>query len=131
LRVIEWRVLAAILSLGLAMGAALAAFRLVDAVLLRPLPVSDPSRLFVVTTTSLNMDQAWQEREDFDYPTFRQYTDRVAGKADLMLVGFAHRRNIAFGAGDPEPVIEQFRVGQRVSDARPSAGRRPSARPGR
>src|SRR5262245_5815712 len=40
---------AAILSLGLAMGAALAAYRLVDAVLLRPLPVSDPSRLFVIT----------------------------------------------------------------------------------
>src|SRR5262245_29139537 len=43
--------LAAVLSLGLAMGAALAAFRLVDAVLLRPLPVADPARLFVVSKT--------------------------------------------------------------------------------
>src|SRR4029453_18910407 len=41
--------LAAILSLGLAIGATTAAFRLVDAVLLRPLPIADPGRLFVVS----------------------------------------------------------------------------------
>lgn len=34
----------AMLSLGLALGATMAAFRLVDAVLLRPLPVADPSQ---------------------------------------------------------------------------------------
>ncbi|HEX5070524.1 MAG TPA: ADOP family duplicated permease [Vicinamibacterales bacterium] len=115
--------LAAILSLGLAMGAALAALRLVDAVLLRPLPVSDPSRLFVVTTTSLNLDQVLQEREDFDYPTFRKYIDRVGPQADLMLVGFAHRRNVAFGGGDPETVVEQFVSG----NVFPALGLKPAA----
>ena len=45
---------AAILSLGLAIGATTVAFRLVDAVLLRPLPVADPDRLFVVATTFLD-----------------------------------------------------------------------------
>src|SRR6187399_220924 len=54
---------AAVLSLGLAMGAALAAFRLVDAVLMRPLPVADPSRLFVVTRTSLSVDQTFEDRD--------------------------------------------------------------------
>src|SRR5262245_7039349 len=38
--------LTVVLSLGLAMGATLAAFRLVDAMLLRPLRVANPSRLF-------------------------------------------------------------------------------------
>src|SRR5450631_3751024 len=37
----------AVLSLGLAMGASLAAFRLIDALLLRPLPVAGSERLYV------------------------------------------------------------------------------------
>src|SRR5262245_26778166 len=43
-QIVRYRIasIATVLSLGLAMGAALAAFRLVDAVLLRPLPVADP-----------------------------------------------------------------------------------------
>src|SRR5262249_59278749 len=41
----------AVLSLGLAIGATAAAVGLVDAVLLRPLPVADPSRLFAVAIT--------------------------------------------------------------------------------
>src|SRR5689334_12169347 len=40
---------AAILSIGLAIGACTAAFRLVDALLFRPLPVDHPERLFVLT----------------------------------------------------------------------------------
>jgi hypothetical protein len=40
---------AAIISLALGMGASLAAFRLVDALFLRPLPVSHPERLSVLT----------------------------------------------------------------------------------
>ena len=52
------------------MGAALAAFRLVDAVLLRPLPVAEPSRLFVLTKSSLTLDQDVEDRDDFDYPAF-------------------------------------------------------------
>jgi hypothetical protein len=37
---------AAIVSLALAMGASISAFRLIDALLLRPLPVSEPERLY-------------------------------------------------------------------------------------
>ncbi len=83
----------AVLSLGLAMGATLAAFRLVDALLLRPLPVADPSRLFAITTTTLDMDGGFEERDDFDYPTFRRFRSATAGRADLMLIGMAVRRH--------------------------------------
>ncbi|HEV2691228.1 MAG TPA: multidrug ABC transporter substrate-binding protein, partial [Bryobacteraceae bacterium] len=38
---------AAILSLALAIGACASAFRLIDALLLRPLPIADPDRLYV------------------------------------------------------------------------------------
>jgi putative ABC transport system permease protein len=40
--------LAAILSIGLAVGACNAAFRLIDALLFRPLPIDHPERLFVL-----------------------------------------------------------------------------------
>src|SRR5438477_5696070 len=39
---------AAILSLALAIGACTSAFRLIDALLLRPLPVTDPDRLYAM-----------------------------------------------------------------------------------
>jgi putative ABC transport system permease protein len=45
---------AGILSLALAAGACLAAFRLIDALLLRPLPVANPERLFAVAFRSAN-----------------------------------------------------------------------------
>ena len=45
---------AAILSLALAMGTGIAAFRLIDALLLRPLPVADPGRLYVFAMQGLD-----------------------------------------------------------------------------
>ena len=99
---------AIVLSLGLAMGAALAAFRLVDAVLVRPLPVADPSRLFVISRTYADSPQRQEERDDFDYPTYRRYSARAAGYADLVLMGMAVRRDVAFGADEPETAVQQF-----------------------
>src|SRR5437773_5312378 len=40
---------AAILSLGLAIGACTSAFRLIDALLLRPMPVADPEQLYALS----------------------------------------------------------------------------------
>src|SRR5580693_2990409 len=48
--------LAAILSLALAIGACTSAFRLIDALLLRPLPVANPERLYVVAFESRGAD---------------------------------------------------------------------------
>src|SRR3954468_24055538 len=47
---------AAILSLALAIGACTSAFRLIDAVLLRPLPVSHPERLYSLFHASGGFD---------------------------------------------------------------------------
>src|SRR5216684_1220897 len=44
----------AILSLALAIGSCTAAFRLIDALLLRPLPVADPERLYVVARQGID-----------------------------------------------------------------------------
>ena len=47
---------AAILSLALAIGACTAAFRLIDALLLRPLPVAHPERLYVLSRQGMGFD---------------------------------------------------------------------------
>src|SRR5207244_882644 len=78
---------AAILSLALAIGATTAAFRLVDAVLLRTLPVAEPERLFFLAVTEIDpRDGRPNYRDDFDYPTFRQHSQTLRDRADLMVV---------------------------------------------
>jgi hypothetical protein len=78
--------LAVILSLGLAIGSTAAAFRLIDAVLLRPLPVADPDRLFFVATTFVDSSNTPDYSEHFDYPTFRRFSATAADLAASMVV---------------------------------------------
>ena len=47
---------AAILSLALGIGACTSAFRLIDALLLRPLPVENPERLYFLSRQGRNFD---------------------------------------------------------------------------
>jgi putative ABC transport system permease protein len=47
---------AAVLSLALAIGACTAAFRLIDALLLRPLPVAHPERLYDLSRLQIGPD---------------------------------------------------------------------------
>ncbi len=51
---------AAILSLALAIGACTSAFRLIDALLLRPLPVAHPERLYAVAFEGRGADGKMQ-----------------------------------------------------------------------
>ena len=63
---------AAILSLALAIGACTSAFRLIDALLLRPLPVADPDRLYAVAFARESVPTARSRRYDScAYPMFR------------------------------------------------------------
>jgi predicted permease len=115
----------AILSLALAIGATTGAYRLVNALLLRPLPVADPSRLFVVTTASLDA-HAEDVRDDFDYPTYREYARTIADRADVLVVGMAARLPIMVPPGDePEPVFRQYVSGNLfgVLGLKPALGR--------
>lgn len=117
---------AAILSLALAIGAATAVFRLVDAVLLRTLPVAEPERLFFLTTSLIDREGRPDYRDDFDYPTFREYRDLVADRADLMVVGIAARQDAMFQSNDEaEKVNRQFLSGNvfGVFGLQPALGR--------
>jgi predicted permease len=78
---------AAILSLALAIGACTSAFRLIDALLFRPLPVANPDRLYTVAfQTSSASDGKAMEYDSCSYPMFRQMRAAVREQAELIAV---------------------------------------------
>jgi putative ABC transport system permease protein len=117
--------IAAVLSLALAIGTTTAVFRLADAVLLRPLPVADPHRLFYLATHYLDRESRPDFREEFDYPTFHKYRDLVADEADLMVAGMTARKDVFFRPGATEKIFRQFLSGNAfaVFGLRPALGR--------
>ncbi len=118
---------AAILSLALGLGATIAAFQLIDAVLLRPLPVASPERLFYLAVNEIDArDGRPTYRDDFDYPTVRRYRELLRDRADLMVVGMSAPQEAIFGAGDQmERVYRQYLSGNvcGLLGLRPAAGR--------
>ena len=77
---------AAILSLSLAIGGCTAAFSLIDALILRPLPVSDPDRLvFAVYREPSESDDS----EYFSYPLFERL--RTVSKPQVQLFAMSHQ----------------------------------------
>lgn len=99
----------AIVSLGLAIGATTTAFRLVDAVLVRSLPVAEPDRLFAIATTFVNAENRPDYNDDFDYPTLRAYAEAAGDRADVLVVGLTGRQAVMFAAGDePDLAFRQY-----------------------
>lgn len=116
---------AAILSLGLAIGATTAAFRLVDATLWRKLPVADPDRLVFAVTTNYSLEGREDYNDDFDYPSFRQYRQAASDRADVMLVGMSARVDTSFDGAETEKVYRQYFSGNvfGVLGLQPALGR--------
>ncbi len=80
---------AAILSLGLAMGACTSAFRIVDAMFLRPLPIANPDGLYGVS-----LDES---ARNFTYGEFRQMR-AARGQAELIAVSGAPALDVTYGS---------------------------------
>jgi putative ABC transport system permease protein len=91
---------AAILSLGLAMGACVSAFRLIDALLLRPLPVAHPERLYTLAYPYVDNEGKIQPNEVFNYPEFRAIRAAAKNQAALIAISFGQRDDITFGSDD-------------------------------
>lgn len=77
---------AAILSLALAIGSCAAAFRLIDAMLLRPLPVKDPEQLYDLTRHLIGFDGKPTSYDEWAYPAFRRMRDAVKDQAELIAI---------------------------------------------
>ena len=117
---------AAILSLGLAIGATSAAFRLVDAVVLRPLPVAAPENLSYAVTWYVDAQRRMDYYDSWDYPTYQRYLPMIGDRADLLVIGSSSRVEAVVATGDePERVNRQHYSGNvfGVFGLRPALGR--------
>jgi predicted permease len=86
---------AAILSLALAIGACTAAFRLIDALLLRPLPVAGADRLYAAAREAF-FDGKMQSFDGWAYPSFRLMRAAVKDQAELIAVSYAQRTDLTY-----------------------------------
>lgn len=91
---------AAVLSLALGIGSCVAAFRLIDALLWRPLPVSGASRLYVLTRKLVGPEGKPIEDSYWATPDFRLMRDAVSDQADLIAISSADRTDITWSTDD-------------------------------
>jgi putative ABC transport system permease protein len=89
---------AAILSLALGIGACTSAFRLIDALLLRPLPVADPERLYALSRQGFDLNGKPTTYDGWEYPLFRQMCAAVKNQAALIAISFSQRVDLTYGS---------------------------------
>src|SRR5271155_4804670 len=87
---------AAILSLALAIGACTSAFRLIDAILLRPLPVANPERLYDLARQGIGPDGKPQTFDSWAYPDFELMRAAVKDQAELFAVSYAEPVDLTY-----------------------------------
>jgi putative ABC transport system permease protein len=87
---------AAILSLALAIGACTSAFRLIDALLLRPLPVAHPERLYILSRAGMGFDNKPGAWDSWAYPDFRLMRAAAKGQAALIALSYADRFDVTY-----------------------------------
>src|ERR1035438_585307 len=98
--------IAAVLSLALGIGANTTIFTLVNAVLLRPLPVDQPARLVSINTLDSRNPGLWP----CSYPNYQDYRDHNQVFSSLL-----HYSSITLnltGFGEPQPVTGQIEIGR-------------------
>lgn len=109
-----------ILSLSLGIGATTAIYSLVDAYLLRPMPVDDPSRLMAIYVTVPN---GGNNIEGFSYPQWKDFRDQDTGLSQIM---GSTGRPLSMTDGDkPELIWSEIVTGNYFSGlgVHPVAGR--------
>ncbi|MGO9271025.1 MAG: ADOP family duplicated permease [Terriglobia bacterium] len=117
---------AAVLSLALGIGACTSAFRLIDALLLRPLPIAGSERLYALLRQGIGPDGRFRVSESNEYPLFRQMRAAVKDQAELLAVSYASRTDLTFGSdGEMEKAYRQYVSGWMFSafGLRPAVGR--------
>ncbi len=116
---------AAVLSLALASGACMAAFRLIDAVLLRPLPVANADRLYEVNHFATYQGES-RTFSEWAYPCFLQMRDAVQAQAGLIAASNAELADLTYKSDEEmEKAYLQYVSGSMFTlfQVRPALGR--------
>jgi putative ABC transport system permease protein len=119
----------AIMSLSLAIGANTAIYAIVDAVMLRPLPVPDASRVFTLAAPVLDAGAmaGADETESFSYPLYLHLRAAAGNSAHLAAFGPTDQAEVQ-GPDPTSPIVrarQQFVSGEAFEMLRvsPAAGR--------
>lgn len=100
---------AAILSLALAIGACTSAFRLIDALLLRPMPVAHPDRLYAMFCRGIGPGGDFRTTDSNEYPQFQLMRATVKNEAELIAVSWVERADLTYGSDqDTEKGYRQY-----------------------
>ncbi len=91
---------AAILSLALAIGACTSAFRLVDALLLRPLPIAHPERLYAISRHGVGFDGKPSTYDSWAAPPFFLMRAAAKDQAELIAVSYFERIDLTYGSDE-------------------------------
>jgi predicted permease len=91
---------AAVLSLALGIGSCVAAFRLIDALLWRPLPVANSSNLYVLSRKLIGFNGKPLEDGHWATPQFKAMRDAVKDQADLIAISDADRIDFTVATDD-------------------------------
>jgi predicted permease len=117
---------AAILSLGLAIGSCTSAFRLTDALLLRPLPVANPDLLYEASRHGIGPEGRAQSVDEWAYPMLRDMRAAVKDDADLIAIGPVEPTDVTFASDQEMEKAFVQHVGGRMFASfglRPATGR--------
>jgi hypothetical protein len=116
----------AILSLGLATGSCMSAFRIIDALLLRPLPIREPDRLYAIFRKGIGPDGRPRTTASSEYPLYAQMRTAVENQADLIAISYAARRDLTYSSDEEtEKAYVQYVSGSMFDKfgVRPALGR--------
>lgn len=91
---------AAVLSLALGIGSCVGAFRLIDALLWRPLPISGANRLYVLSRKLIGPEGKPIEDRYWSTPDFNAMRNAAKNQADLIAISDADRTDIAWTNND-------------------------------
>ena len=108
--------IAAMLSLALAMGACVSAFRLMDALLWRPLPVQHAQQMYALTR-SVTFNGKTGKTDTWAYPCFELMRGAATDEAKLLTVSPNYRVDITYSTdAETEKVYLQHVSGEMFAD---------------
>jgi predicted permease len=101
--------MAAVLSLALAIGSCTSVFRLIDALLFRPLPVVHADRLYAMVLRGVGPGGDFRDSDSNEYPQFLQMRAAVRNEAEMVAVSSSNRTDLTYASdADMEKAHVQF-----------------------